>query len=265
MTVVTLSTDFGTADYASGLLHGVVAGFAPHARIVNLCHDIPRHDILFGARLLERAVPYFPPGTIHVGVVDPGVGTDRRPMAARIGNQVFVGPDNGLITFWHQKAITRGETVHLVNLNRKKYWLADVSNIFHGRDIFASVAGHLAAGASLDDVGEVFCDPRLLQNDLPRIEGSQVLGKVEHIDHFGNLSTNIPAELIQPRFAWLEIVSTTIDRLDKTFGDRKAGELVALIDSSGYLAIGVTNGSAANRLAVTAGCEIKVVLREVQE
>jgi hypothetical protein len=154
VSLIALTTDFGANDYGVGLMHGVIWKIAPAARIIDLCHDIPPQDVGAAQRLLERCAPYFPPGTIHVVVVDPGVGTQRRPLAARVGPYYFVGPDNGVIAPLARLAEARGEVMEAVHLDRPQYWLPRVSMIFHGRDIFAPAAAHMANGVGLEELGE---------------------------------------------------------------------------------------------------------------
>jgi S-adenosylmethionine hydrolase len=158
MTLVTLTTDFGRGDYGTGLMRGVVWTIAPQARVLDLSHEIEPHNILQGARLLESSAPYFPAGTIHVMVVDPGVGTARHPIAARLGEQYFVGPDNGLCSLYLRRVEGQGGELAFVHLDRPQFWLPRVSHIFHGRDIFAPAAGYLAAGTALQDLGTVISE-----------------------------------------------------------------------------------------------------------
>ncbi len=183
MTVITLTTDFGTGDYGAGLLHGVIRRIAPEAKIVDLTHEIPPQDILLAQIILENAVPYFPQGSIHVVVVDPGVGTERRPIAASVGAQLFVGPDNGLITPQLERAEANRETVEIFHTNRPGYWLPQVSNVFHGRDIFAPIAAHLARGVPLVELGERINDPVRARIPDPLLIGEGWRGQVVQIDH----------------------------------------------------------------------------------
>src|SRR3972149_2437787 len=146
MSVITLMTDFGIKDGNVGVMKGVIWGIAPDVQISDLSHTIQAQNIREAGFILARSVPYFPKGTIHVAVVDPGVGTQRRPMAARIGDWFFVGPDNGLITMWLEHAEKENWTSEFVHLDRPEYWLPVVSHVFHGRDIFSPAAAHLARG-----------------------------------------------------------------------------------------------------------------------
>ena len=263
MSIVTLTTDFGGADYASGLLEGVIWSIAPESEIVVLSHDIPRHDVFAGARMLERSLPYFPQDTVHVMVVDPGVGTRRRAMAARLGNQFFVGPDNGLISLAAKRLAAENEPVQAVHLDRPEFWLQDVSYIFHGRDIFSPVGAHLAKGVPLGSLGSPLTDPYLIEVPSPTLSQDRMAGLVVHVDHFGNLSTNIRGEMI-PNLNKIIIYAggQSIAGLSKTFADGKPGDVVALVDSSGYLAVCVVNGSAAQRLGLREGAEVSVSWRD---
>jgi S-adenosyl-L-methionine hydrolase (adenosine-forming) len=260
MTIITFTTDFGQSDYDAGVLAGVALGIAPQARIVPLTHDIPRHDVLAGALLLGRSAPYFPPGTVHVAVVDPGVGTKRRGLAAHLGTQFFVGPDNGLLTLLYHQAIEKGGSIEIVHLTQPRYWLPKVSAIFHGRDVFAPVAAHIANGVSLDELGTFIQDPVLL--DIPQVQPFEggVRGAVQHVDAFGNLATNIePRHLSGPAAeARVRIAGREIHGILRAFGDALPGELVALFDSSGRLSVCVVNGSAAEVLGVGVGEKVEL-------
>src|SRR5215208_7925866 len=168
MTVITLMTDFGIKDGNVGVMKGVIWGICPSAQISDLSHMIPAQNIREAAYVLARSVPYFPEESIHVVVVDPGVGTARRPMAAQIGDWFYVGPDNGTITGLLERAGKEGWETEFVELDQKKYWLPNVSFVFHGRDIFSPVAAHLANGVALRDLGTPFNDP--VQLELPKPE-----------------------------------------------------------------------------------------------
>jgi S-adenosylmethionine hydrolase len=259
MKIVTLTTDFGTGDFEIGTLSGVIWRIAPATRMVDLTHDVPRHNIYQAALVLDRCTPFFPAGTIHTVVVDPGVGTNRRPVAACLGDQWFVGPDNGVMTLMYHRAISMHQPVEIVHTNRPEYWLSDVSHIFHGRDVFAPVAGHLAAGVPLSDLGDPVSEPVLI--DLPKVTetGSGLLGQVTDIDHFGNLGTNLHQDMLKG-LGKVQVLygGAVMQGLVKTFGDARPGELVALIDSSNYLSISLVNGSAADRLGASFGDPVEV-------
>jgi S-adenosylmethionine hydrolase len=199
MTVITLTTDFGSGDHEAGVLKGVIWKIAPTVHIADLSHDIPPHDIQEAALLLWRAVPFFPDGTIHVAVIDPGVGTSRRGIVAQLGSQYFVGPDNGLFSFLLTRAEENTQPAWFVELDRPEYWLTEVSNVFHGRDVFAPVAAYLANGISITSVGTSINDPVRLEIPRPTLIPGGWLGQVIHIDHFGNLSTNLNASYLKTK------------------------------------------------------------------
>lgn len=236
------------------MLRGVIWKIAPDAQIADLSHDIPPQDVLAGALLLERCTPYFPEGSIHVVVVDPGVGTQRRPIAAQLGDQWFVGPDNGVFTLMLRRAEALEMPVRIVHTNKPAYWLPQVSNIFHGRDIFSAVGGHLAAGVPLEALGDPVTDPVRLEVPEPERTGSGWRAEINHIDHFGNLSTRLRASQLEGMGDVLvRLKGREIHGLVKTFGERPRGALVALINSNGFLDISIVNGSAAAELGAETG------------
>jgi hypothetical protein len=241
------------------VLAGVIWRIAPQARVIDLSHEISRHAVLQAALMLGRCTPYFPTGTIHVVVVDPGVGTQRRGLAARLGDQWFVGPDNGLLTQVQQRAQADGQPVEIVQLSKPQFWLPRVSAIFHGRDIFAPVGGHLAAGVPLSEFGPPISDPILLHIPQPERTATGWEGTILHVDAFGNLSTNLERQHIpSSRLVEVRLAGITIPGLVRTFGEGQPGELVALFDSSGMLSICVVNGDAAARLGVKIGDLLEV-------
>jgi S-adenosylmethionine hydrolase len=261
MTVITLTTDFGTGDHEAGVLKGIIWTIAPLVQIADLSHDITPHDILEAALLLWRAAPYFPGGTIHVAVVDPGVGTSRRGIAARLGSQYFVGPDNGLVSLLMSRVEENNDKLSFVHLDQPKYWLPEVSKVFHGRDIFAPVAAHLALGIPLSMLGTSINDPVRMEILPPIRLPKGWLGQVIHIDHFGNMSTNLNVSHLNPaKEVMVKIRGEQISGLVSTFGERPVGTLVAMLDSSGLLAISVVNGNAARVLKAGVGDEIEVII-----
>ncbi|GAB4502959.1 MAG: hypothetical protein Fur0035_25220 [Anaerolineales bacterium] len=249
MAVLSLMTDFGLKDGNVGVMKGVIWGIAPGAQISDLSHLIAPQNVAEAALILFRAAPYFPAGTIHIVVVDPGVGTARRAMAAQIGEQFYVGPDNGTISLWLEKS----PAARFVALDKPEYWLPQISHVFHGRDIFAPAAAHLAAGVPLEALGSPFSDPVLLHLPQPQPTSGGLRGEVIHIDHFGNITSNIRAEALgarlqTPQKLRVRLNGVEIDGLVQTFGERPAGSLVALIGSTGNLLACLVNGSAAARL-----------------
>jgi S-adenosylmethionine hydrolase len=260
MTVITLLTDFGLRDGYPGVMKGVIWKIAPHVQIADISHAIHPQNIFQGALALARTAPFFPPGTIHVAVIDPGVGTDRRPIALHLGEHYFIGPDNGLFTFVLEQAESRGDGIQVVHLNKNTYWLPEVSRVFHGRDIFAPVAAHLARGITLDQLGTPIHDPIRLEIPHPEpIQGAGWRGQVIEIDTFGNLSTNISRSLLAPLGeVQVRIADRRIDGLVGTFGDRPPGTFIALYGTAHDLIISIVNGNAAHALNVSIGDIVEV-------
>lgn len=260
MKIVSLMTDFGLKDGNVGVMKGVIMGIAPDVTIVDLSHHITPQNVPEAALILKRSIPYFPPGTIHVVVVDPGVGTARRPLAASLGDQRIVGPDNGLITMALKQAQEMGLPVKMVHTDNPEYWLPEVSHVFHGRDIFAPVAAHLANDVPLQALGQPIHDPVLLNLPQPERTEKGWRGEVIHIDHFGNLSSNIRIEhLGKPARFTTQLRKTTITGMVQTFGERPTGDLVVLYGSTGNLIISVVNGNAAQRLGAKVGDPVEVI------
>ncbi len=264
MPVISLMTDFGLKDGNVGVMKGVIWKIAPEAQISDLSHLIAPQNIREAALILARSAPYFPDFSVHVVVVDPGVGTARRPMAAQIGAQVYVGPDNGTITLLLERAEKEGWETRFVHLDQPKYWLPNVSYVFHGRDIFAPVAARLAAGIPLDDLGTPFDNPIRLELPRPEQTLSGWKGEIIHIDHFGNVASNIRAEnlsdaLKAPERFTVRVGGAEIRGLVNTFGERAPGELVALLGSTGNLIVSVVNGSAQARLDAKVGDPFEAV------
>ncbi len=262
MSRILLLTDFGTRDGYPAAMKGVIWSIAPQAEVADLTHDIPPQDVLAAALTLGRTAPYFPAGTIFVAVVDPGVGTPRRPLAARLGAHLYVAPDNGLLTLVLQKAEAAGAPVELVHLDRPQYWLPQVSRTFHGRDIFAPAGAHLANGTALAELGTPISDPIRLR--LPEAQRTSYgwQGEVIHVDHFGNLATNLGSEHL-PAAGEVEvrIRGERIAGVAQAFGQKPNGALTALIDSAGALSIAVVNGSAAARLGAGVGEKVEVLIK----
>jgi S-adenosylmethionine hydrolase len=259
--LVTLTTDFGMQDGNVAVMKGVLLSINPDATIIDLSHDIPAQDVADAGYVLRRAYAYFPRGTIHVVVVDPGVGTDRRPIAVHTDLALFVAPDNGVLTYVLEELELAGHQLRVVHLTNPHYWLPEVSNVFHGRDIFAPVAAHLSLGLPIDELGPLIDDPVTLPPPRFHREPAKIAGQVLHIDRFGNLLTNIPATALTELG---QRITTTIGTfeitdLSHTFGHGHPGEPIAYIDSSGHLAIAVVNGSARDLLQCTVGQPVDVV------
>jgi S-adenosyl-L-methionine hydrolase (adenosine-forming) len=259
MKILTLTTDFGMGDFGIGQMQGVIWKIAPETRIIDLSHDIAPQDIHQAALMLGRTTPYFPPGTVHVVVVDPGVGTQRRAIAAELGNQYFVGPDNGVFHFMLENAKKAGGPITIVHLDKPEYWLSDVTKVFHGRDIFSPVGAYISKGISLLDLGTPILDAiQLIGLQAVPIPGGWQ-AKVIDIDHFGNLQVNLmPQDLNDPQDIHIQVGDVRIQGLVNTFGDRPPGDLIALIDSYNHLCISIVNGSAADKLKIRVGDPVVV-------
>jgi len=259
MSIITLTTDFGLKDGYVGVVKGVILGICPPVRIIDLSHFIAPQNVLEAALTLGRTARFFPAGTVHVAVVDPGVGTIRRPIAARIGEQYFIGPDNGIFSVVLKQADDEGWKYAFRHLDDPAFWLKEVSNVFHGRDIFAPCAAHLASGVPFEQLGSPMEDPIRLRIPEPRKTAQGWQGEVLHVDSFGNLATNITAEMVgMSTNMKVRCGGAVISGIVRAYGERQTGELVALEDSAGLLSIAVVNGSAAQRLKANLGTLVEI-------
>ncbi|HKI48948.1 MAG TPA: SAM-dependent chlorinase/fluorinase, partial [Desulfobacteria bacterium] len=239
MGIITLLTDFGLKDPYVGIMKGVILGLNPKAALVDLTHQVGPGDIVQAAHIIRESFSFFPSGTIHVAVVDPGVGTYRKPILVKSRNHFFVGPDNGL--FW--PIIKTDPKFRLIHLTRKKFFLPHISRTFHGRDIFAPVAGHLSLGIDPSKMGEIMKDPVTLPDAAPIQKGETLLGRAVGIDHFGNVITNIHREDLN-RFAGnrqmvIRVGKKSINGILKTYADGETGKLLALFGSTDHLELAV--------------------------
>jgi|UniRef100_A0A7V6A2J9 S-adenosylmethionine hydrolase len=256
--LITLLTDFGSRDVYVAAMKGVILGINPRAGLVDLTHEVPPQDIVTGAFLLAEAAWFFPPGTIHLAVVDPGVGTSRRALGAYARGHYWVGPDNGLFYLVFREA----EAMTLVSLENSAYFRHPVSATFHGRDLFAPVAAHLSLGVPLTAFGPLIHDPVPLPWPAPRFALERVEGEIIYVDGFGNLVSNLKGgELL----AWLDkapftltLGSLKLSCLSQTYGDRRPGEFLALVGSHGYLEVALAKGNAARRLGVGKGSLLEI-------
>jgi len=260
--IITLTTDFGTRDGFVGVMKGVILRLNPQATLVDITHDIAPQNIEQGAFLFANAVKYFPANAIHVAVVDPGVGSARRPIAVQIGETFFVAPDNGVLTLaFQQSAIeNRKSEIRAVHLSNTKYFLSRVSATFHGRDIFAPVAAHLSLGVPLDALGEPIDDWVKLSSCVNAVRlGEEIVGRVVHIDRFGNAITNIGEELLagmdRARVV-VRIGAHALRGIKPTYAAVASGKAVALISSSWQVEIAVRDGNAAQTLGIRIGDEV---------
>jgi len=260
LSVISLLTDFGLRDGYVGVMKGVIWQIAPGIQIADISHNIGPQNVLEGAIAWGRTVPYFPDGSVHIGVIDPGVGTQRRPIAARLGNYYFVLPDNGLISMVLDSAEKKDQPIEFIHLDNPKYWLSEISNVFHGRDIFSPVGAHLAKGIQLKELGSPIDDPVRLEIPRPHSSPNGVRGEVISIDNFGNIASNIlQSDLDGLGVVIVNIAGVEIDGLVNTFGERLPGELIALYGTRADLLISVVNGNAAEHLRVKVGDTIEVI------
>ena len=277
--IITLTTDFGTRDSFVGVMKGVILRLNPQATIVDITHDIAPQNIEQGAFLFANAVQYFPANAIHVVVVDPGVGSARRPIAAQVGETMFVAPDNGVLSlaiqnlvlseaegskFENQKSAfeNRKSEICVIHLTNPAYFLLRVSATFHGRDIFAPVAAHLSLGVPLDALGKPIDDWVKLSAcaNAARL-GEEIAGRVVHIDRFGNAITNIGEEIragMDRARVVVRIGAHSLRGIKATYAAAASGEAIALISSSWQVEIAVRDGNAAQTLGIRIGDEVVI-------
>ena len=267
--LITLTTDFGTADSCVGVMKGVILGINPRASIIDISHHIQPQSILEASFIIGTSHSYFPTGTIHVVVVDPGVGTSRSALLLVTPSASFLAPDNGVLSYvlregFQQEpevserselAIPQGYKAY--RLNKPEFWLHPVSSTFHGRDIFAPVAGHLSLGVPAHELGQEIDHLTWVIHPQPQWVGDTLVGEVVHIDRFGNLITNIPAALIPGKKpVTIEVKGHRIQGLSLSY--EEGGWLLAISGSHGNLEVSVKNGSAAGKLRATIGESVTV-------
>ncbi len=243
--LITLLTDFGTADSYVGEVKGVLLSQVHGAALVDITHEVPPGDVRAGQFILSRVWHRFPQGAVHLAVVDPDVGTARRALAAAAVGHFFVAPDNGLLSSLPPDA-------HFVSLPVP----AGAAPTFHARDVFAPAAAQLAHGAALTHLGHPITDPVRWPLPRPRRDGAAVVGEIVYVDRFGTLVSNVPRELVQPG-ARINVGGTDVGTLARTFADVGRGQLVALVGSGGSVEIAVRDGSAARLLGVGVGAEVR--------
>lgn len=256
--VVALLTDFGTQDHYAGTMKGVVLSICTDVTLVDISHDVPAHDVLGASLELAACYRYFPPGTVFLVVVDPGVGSQRRGLAAEVGDYRFVAPDNGVLS----AVLAEGRAKAVVELTERQYARPTVSRTFEGRDRFAPAAGWLAKGVRLAALGRPVTDYHRIEMPVAKVQGDQIAGVVMRVDRFGNLITNVDRSGFD-RLAQdgaVEIVAGTeaIGRLVSTYADIAEGETAALFGSSDHLEIAANTASAADRLGLRRGAPVVV-------
>jgi S-adenosylmethionine hydrolase len=258
--IITLTTDFGTSDHLVGSIKGVILNINPAARIVDLNHSVVPYDILDGALSIANAYRFFPSRTIHVVIVDPGVGTERRPILVSGEKQFFVAPDNGVLSMIFER-----ESCTVRHISAEHYFLNPVSPTFHGRDIFAPTAGWLSKAFQTEAFGESVTDFVRFTMPKAKSNGTAVKGVILRVDAFGNLMTNLTAEDI-PIGALgggaikLAVNGKQVLKFGQTFASGNPGEAIALLGSAGYVEIAVNRGNAARTLGVNRGAEVTLDL-----
>jgi S-adenosylmethionine hydrolase len=255
--IITLTTDYGTNDHLVGTLKGVILKINPEATIVDITHHVTPYDLLDGALAIGSAFAYFPPRTIHLVVIDPGVGTDRRPILATADNQYFIAPDNGVLSLVYES----DPNVVVRHASAEHYYLQPVSKTFHGRDVFAPVAAWLSKGWQTSAMGEEIQDYKRFGLPKPKATDGVVKGVVMRVDSFGNLVTNfrqedLPEEARQAGKVNFQIGSHSVSRLVDTFALGNAGEPIAYFGSSGYIEVAVNKGNAAKTLGLGRGAAV---------
>jgi S-adenosyl-L-methionine hydrolase (adenosine-forming) len=255
--IITLTTDYGTNDHLVGTLKGVILKINPDVTIVDISHDVTPYDLLDGALTIGSSYSYFPPRTIHVVVVDPGVGTERRPLLVTGDTQYFVAPDNGVLSLVYE----REENILVRHANVEHYYLQPVSKTFHGRDVFAPIAAWLAKGAQASAMGEEITEYKKFAMPKPKSADGVSKGVVLRVDSFGNLITNfrpedLPAAATETGAVQFTVGNHSINNLVDTFAKGVSGEPFAYIGSNGFIEIGINRGNASKSLGIGRGTQV---------
>ncbi|KPP98565.1 MAG: hypothetical protein HLUCCA01_09200 [Bacteroidetes bacterium HLUCCA01] len=258
--IITLTTDFGMQDFYVSAMKAVILGINRDVRLIDVSHEVPPQDIMAGAWITRNSAFLYPSGTIHLVVVDPGVGTSRRPVAVRIKDQLFVGPDNGIFSL-----IADQHPHDAYELTNTSFWSNERSSTFHGRDIFAPIAAHLSKGVELDTLGVPIDTLISYRWALPVADSEGVQGWVMHIDRYGNLITNITREMLEgmpvKNGVKIYVGNTILKEIVRTYADVDAGSPAALVGGSGHLEIAVNGGNAEELLSGQKGMPISVLFR----
>ncbi len=258
--IITLLTDFGTKDHYVASMKGTILSINPRCTLIDITHHVSPYDIKEGAFLLANAYSFFPKGTIHLSVVDPGVGGLRKPVLFVTTNYFFVGPDNGLFTF----VFKREKVKKVVALTNPKYFLSQLSTTFHGRDLFAPVAAHLSLGVKPEAFGPALNSWVEIGFKKPKIREGRLIGEILHIDAFGNLISNIDEKelfhFVKDHSFLIKIGRKIIQDLKKGYGEGKRNDPIALIGSGGFLEISVREGNAQKVLRVKKGDQVTIVI-----
>jgi S-adenosyl-L-methionine hydrolase (adenosine-forming) len=249
--IITLTTDFGLDDAYVGIVKAVLLSIFPGAALVDITHNIAPQNLEEASYILYTSVKYFPTATVHLAVVDPGVGSSRRPILVQSRGQFLVGPDNGVFTDFLDDA------AKVFFLNRPQFFLSHVSHTFHARDVFAPVAAHLARGTEPEQMGELISDPARLERLKPVCEPDRIVGSVIYIDRFGNMITNIKANQVDDDSV-VRVMGKEIQGVSSSYSEKPKGTLLAVIGSSGLLEIALASDSAALRLKGSIGQAVEV-------
>lgn len=254
--LMTLLSDFGGRDVYVGVMKGVIAQINSAIRLVDLTHEIPPQDVMAARFCLMEAFPYFPDGTVHLAVVDPGVGGSRRAIAVELATGFLVGPDNGLLT----GVLRQYPALAAIELTNRQYWRShNPSSTFHGRDIFAPVAAHLASGVPLAELGQEIDLDSLVTLPIPECIPTEkgVLGCIQYVDYFGNLVTNVPGSLVAGKVWSVQVGEMRITG-QNTYSDISVGSLVGLVGSHGWVEIAINGGNAQSQLQVKVGTQVQI-------
>ncbi len=261
--LITFTTDFGVNDHYVGVMKGVILSINPAARMVDICNSVQSFDVLDGALTIAQAYHYFPSETLHLVVVDPGVGTERRPLLVTTGRHIFIAPDNGVLSFVYQ----REERVSVRHITAEHYFLQPVSSTFHGRDIFSAVAGWLSKGVELAKFGDEISDYQRFAAPSPTaVDERRMQGVVLKVDKFGNLVTNITSvdlpQLFAPAPPPFKVVigKHEVRKITRSYAEAAPGELFVLLNSMGFLEIAANRASAAAMVGAAKGAAMEVVL-----
>jgi len=259
--IITLTTDYGTSDHLAGVMKGVILSINPEVNVVDITHSVLAHDLLDGALTIGQAYKFFPPKTVHVVVVDPGVGTERRPILVAADQHYLIAPDNGVLSSVYDQS----EALYVWHILSEHYFRTPVSKTFHGRDIFAPVAAWLTKSWQTSAFGEQITDFVRFNIPKPKAAGNIVKGIVLRVDQFGNLVTNLTAQEV-PALAGndgkftIKVGNAVVKKLVSTFAQGPSGEAVGILGSSGYLEISVNKASAARTVGASRGAEVTVEL-----
>ncbi|MCZ6706299.1 MAG: SAM-dependent chlorinase/fluorinase [Bacteroidetes bacterium] len=258
--ILTLTSDFGNRDGYVAAMKGVILSIAPDVIIVDISHQITPQDVMEAAHVLSSAASCYPAGTVHLVVVDPGVGTDRRCVALEQGGHFYVGPDNGIFSLILKNSVPD----RIIELDRPQFWRTpEPSKTFHGRDIFASVAGHLVSGRMLDELGSTVLDIRTMHWAMPISDDQGIQGWVVHVDGFGNCITNIVRaefeELQRGRAFKCYVGNAILDGMQMTYSDTSPGDILVLFNSDDFLEVAINRGNASSMMDIKKGTSINVI------